>query len=120
MNNLFQSGRVWTLASGDTSNWKLECDSLVENDWETLAHLIAERAEPFGEVFGVPRGGTMLAKKLEKYTFRKGGPRLLVDDVFTTGKSLAEYRLPGDHIWVVFARTVPPSDINVLFQMRER
>lgn len=114
---LFQRGN-FTLASGKISNFKIECDVLSNDDWETLALLISERAKPFGSVFGVPRGGEKLAACLEKY--KTTGPRLLVDDVFTTGKSINKHRKKDDQIWVVFARNVPPKDINSIWIMSEK
>lgn len=95
--NLFQMGS-FTFHSGSNSMWKLECDALTEQDWITIAHVIAERFA-FGEVVGVPRGGIILQEKLEDYATRKlTDPVLIVDDVLTTGRSmeiqLAALKLP--------------------------
>lgn len=104
--SLFQLGN-FTLASGQTSPWKLECDALDDGDWECLAYLGSRIVPSFGSVIGVPRGGLPFAKAMEKYI--TDGPRLVVDDVFTTGKSLAPYLNEYTFALVVFARTNPPS-----------
>lgn len=117
--NLFQSGE-FKLASGKISPFKIECDALTKNDWTTLAWLIAERAAPFSSVFGIPRGGLKLAEALEPYAAKGRYPRLIVDDVFTTGQTLEKWTLPGDKVWVVFARQDPPKHINALFWMPRR
>ena len=102
-------------ASGASLPWKIECDSLTVDDWKCLAFMIRERSGPFGSVVGVPRGGIPLQVALEKYATL--GPRLLVDDVYTTGGSIAKYRQPEDLVWVVFARRQPTDGVNALFYM---
>lgn len=120
MTNLFQQGH-YQLASGKWSNWKLECDALEVADWETLAMLIAEKASPFGSVYGVPTGGQRLAIFCQRYI--TSGPPLIVDDVWTTGGSIAKFRkerhLEGDdvQVWVVFARNVPTDGTRALLTM---
>lgn len=109
--NLFQLG---------DSSFKIECGALTDEDWITLAWFIVERAAPFSSVFGVPRGGLKLAAALEPYAARGGHPRLIVDDVFTTGQTLEKWTLPGDKVWVIFARETPPKHINALFWMPSR
>jgi orotate phosphoribosyltransferase len=106
--NLFQLGN-FTLHSGEEANWKIECDALTDEDWETFAFMInrwfSERAFDFHEVIGVPRGGLKLAEKLQKYVIPGGLFRLIVDDVYTTGKSISEYQLHSHDVgFVVFAR----------------
>ena len=116
---LFQTGD-FTLASGQRSSWKIECDALTPADWEGLAAIAAETLHPFGEVVGVPRGGLLFAQALVKYTTE--GPLLIVDDVWTTGESMKVYaaRHHPNRYWlgcVVFARNVPDYWVRALFTM---
>ena len=108
--NLFQYGK-FTSHAGKELNWKIECDALTDDDWECLAEMIAERTR-FGSVYGIPRGGTKLAKALEKYVTPGHPLRLVVDDVFTTGKSMKEVMKDKDLGFVVFARSRIPLDPN--------
>ena len=112
--SLFQQGKFKS-AAGLTLTWKIECDALTPDDWDTLAFMLVERAQPFGSVAGVPRGGTALANALRPYATE--GPRLLVDDVWTTGTTLAKYQLPDDQIWVVFARGPLKNGAKALFTL---
>ena len=109
--NVFRLGNL-KLASGLESKWKIECDSFDDDDWATLAWLISERIK-FSSVIGVPRGGLILAEMLEEYISE--GPRLVVDDVFTTGKSIKSLMKEDDVGFVVFARNTPPDNIKYLF-----
>lgn len=113
---LFRRG-VYQLASGQQSSWKIECDDLEDEDWETLAYLIASRARPFGSVASVPSGGDKLAAALQSYRQPGVLTRLLVDDVYSTGSSIEKYRMRNDEVWVVFARKKPTSNVNALFVM---
>jgi hypothetical protein len=118
---IFQQGR-FRLHSGADSLWKIECDALTQEDWETLALVVAAYAGPFGRVVGVPRGGLALAKALEAYTV-PASPALVVDDVLTTGRSMLdlmqEISAKGASVkgWVVFARGPCPHGVQALFQM---
>lgn len=102
--NLFKIGN-FTLRSGFKSHWKIDCDALTEEDWETLAYMIHEQVE-FGSVIGIPMGGLKLADALEGYC-SEGYPILIVDDVLTTGESMENMRKEvGDNSIgvVIFAR----------------
>jgi orotate phosphoribosyltransferase len=106
--NLFQLGE-FSLHSGRTSNFKIECDALTDGDIECLASMLNLRVPVFSSVIGIPEGGLRLAHAMEQYT-SKSGPPLIVDDVYTTGKSFMDFkRLHYPHTYVVggvlFART---------------
>ena len=100
--NLFQLGNFISHA-GNELEWKIEADALTDEDWDCLAKMISERCV-FGSVYGIPRGGTKLANALEKYCDPESKTRLVVDDVYTTGKSMREVMQPNDIGFVVFAR----------------
>ncbi len=105
--SLFQKGDFISHA-GLPLAWKIECDALTDDDWECLAFLISQRCS-FGTVYGIPRGGVKLANALEKYCDPTSKIRLVVDDVYTTGKSMNDVMQDGDIGFVVFARR------NVMF-----
>jgi orotate phosphoribosyltransferase len=112
INNLFLAH------SGNTFHYKIDCDSLSDDDIEALAKIIASK-RLFYEVIGVPRGGIRLASALEKYkgknctgsNFPVEYSLLIVDDVLTTGRSMQEYFDKHSDNWesiggaVIFART---------------
>lgn len=70
--------------------WKLDLESLGDDDWGSIAKLIAWKFA-FRDVYGVPKGGILLAQALRPYR-EPGYPLLIVDDVLTTGKSMEEAR----------------------------
>ena len=116
--NLFRYG-PFMLSSGCISLWKIECDALTPEDWQGLAHMALDILPPFGEVIGIPRGGIPFAEALKPY-WTPFAPRLVVDDVLTTGNSLRSLLRPGDLSLVVFARPNAPKDIPAIFRMAER
>ena len=122
---LFQAGD-FTLHSGAQSAWKIECDSLTDEDWETLALMVVERVDSFTSVWGVPRGGIKLAAALDRYRSDPiyCGGVLIVDDVLTTGASMEEARRVSSQGIVqgavVFARGECPDWIIPLFQMKTK
>lgn len=122
--DLFQTG-TFKLAAGTVSDFKIECDALTDGEIETLATQLARRLPPFRwNVFGIPRGGLRLARAMEIYG-KSSGPRLICDDVYTTGYSFGTYltsisedEMPEGWIGaVLFARTPAPIGITALFQM---
>lgn len=125
--NLFQSGN-FTLAQGEKSFFKIECDALTEDDITTLARLVVSRVPRYASVFGVPNGGIRLAKALEPYaTEGFNFPRLVVDDVLSTGKSMrAAMTKTSDIGVVIFARAPIPFNapyplhrVRALFTLTE-
>jgi orotate phosphoribosyltransferase len=142
--SLFRLGD-FTLASGQPSRWKIECDALTAEDWDALAAISAEILPPFGVVEGVPRGGWPFADALRKYSracscsFRHPPhdwclgeplPALIADDVWTTGTSVRRFIgsaacpkpvcfQPGACV-VAFARGPVPPWVTPLFRMPRR
>lgn len=122
--NLFSSGE-FTLAGGSTSDFKIECDALTEDDWATLARLISQRVQPFATVVSVPLGGDRLAAHIVQYIDPDAEAILVVDDVFTTGASIEAVERTirsNGTAWevfgaVVFARDRTPPWITPLFSM---
>lgn len=118
--SLFHLGN-FTLHSGDSSNWKLDCDALTDDDLETIAYLIAERVHPFGHVVGIPSGGLRLAVALEPYRDVECQTTLLVDDVITTGASFARAIVETEGSFfigaAIFNRGTCPNWVMSLFTM---
>lgn len=122
MISLFRSGS-FLLHAGGTSDFKIDCDALSDKDIKVLAAQLAKRLPTFRiNVYGVPRGGLRLAVAMEQYG-RVEGPRLVVDDVYTTGTAIHDYAsyqclAPGEWIGaVLFARSPTPPHIIPLFSM---
>ncbi len=115
---VFQLGD-FVLASGQHSTWKVECDALTAEDWATLAAMAMEIFPDlrFCKAVGVPRGGIPFAEALASYATE--GPVLVVDDVFTTGGSLAAVLAehPGSLGLVAFARNQVPDGIMALWTL---
>ena len=107
---LFKTG-VFTSHSGAELLWKIECDALTDEDWETLAGIVANKWQ-FSSVEGIPRGGLKFADALHHHMTPDTATHLIVDDVFTTGASMSEalhrVSITGANIdvlgFVVFAR----------------
>jgi len=62
--SLFNLGR-FQLASGQSSNFKIDCDFLRLEDWRAVAAQLAALVGPFGKVEGVPKGGILLAQMMD-------------------------------------------------------
>lgn len=84
------NAQPFTSSAGLELLWKLECDELSPVDWRNIAAIVAPHFQ-FSSVEGVPRGGIPFERALEPYK-TEHGPRLIVDDVWTTGKSMNEWR----------------------------
>lgn len=122
--NLFQLGE-FVLAAGQTSEFKLDCDALSDEDVATCAHLLAKRLPPFKSVEGVPQGGLRLAEALREHSLESAHSVIIADDVFTTGYSIQKlvklHQMQSRYYWqagVIFARTaLYPRWVTPLFVM---
>jgi len=117
---LFSQGN-FTLHSGSKLWFKIECASLSDDDWHTLARLIANKLA-FRDVIGIPTGGLKLAETLKFYRNQldQDLPILIVDDVLTTGASMEKQRDQiGEYCVgvVVFARGKCPWWVLPIFDM---
>lgn len=115
--NLFQFSKT-TLHSGKVSNFKIECDTLTDGDWDTLAYLGKSIVGDFSMVYGIPTGGKRFAEAMEKYSTGKG-PCLIVDDVLTTGGNMLEVLEEECVGLVAFARGPCPPGVKAIFYMNE-
>lgn len=125
--NLFMKGDI-VLSSGFTSDFKIECDALTDDDLECLAYLVSKKIG-FRRVIGIGRiysGGRRFATTLLKYSDPLQPTILIADDVLTTGKSMQDMRYnalmagtKSEDIKgvVIFAREKCPEWINAIFQM---
>jgi len=117
--NLFQLGS-FVLHSGKRSHYKIECDALTDKDLETLAFMLNEKLPvTFCKVEGVPRGGLRFAKAMEIYQEKNSPLLLIVDDVFTTGRSIQEHAkgASGYYAGVIFARNPCPGWVIPVWQL---
>jgi len=89
--SLFKLGTFMS-HSGIPLAWKIDCDVLTDADWECLASIGRGLVGPFQKVYWAPMGGMPLAMAMERYRDPTSGKFLVVDDVFTTGKSITEIR----------------------------
>lgn len=125
MRNLFRNG-TFKLHSGETSNFKIECDALSTDDLVAIVRLIAGKYD-FRNVFGIETGGELLGAMLRKHNNRNSDTYLIVDDVLTTGNSMEHAKkLLFKRIMpsimkiqgiVIFARGKCPDWIIPIFQM---
>ena len=121
--NLFKNEN-FVSAAGLNLNYKIECDALTDEDLEAIAAIVAPQLKPFWCVVGVPTGGARMVKFFEKYRtlewYGENFSALIVDDVWTTGKSLLEFKdregWEGSKNWhgfVIFNRNVNPLPENI-------
>jgi hypothetical protein len=102
--------------SGAPADWKIECDALTDEEIATFAMLIAKRFQ-FSDVLGIPRGGLRIAAALDQYRIARPTRWLIVDDVLTTGASIADHSGSDDICVVMFARGPCPAGVHAVFQM---
>lgn len=106
--------------SGLPLSWKVDCDALTDDDLEAVAAIVG-RKFLFGQVYGIPRGGTRLANALRRFSRSEDYPTLIVDDVLTTGASFREARARfGDDVmgFVIVARGRCPDWIWPMFEVK--
>jgi len=112
--------KEFTGHAGGKLLFKIDCDGLSDEDIDTVAAIVA-RSLSFREVHGIPRGGLRLARALGRYCSSEGTV-LIVDDVYTTGKSMGEarQRIGAEAIGIViFARSPCPKWVKPVFQLSE-
>lgn len=88
---LFEQGD-FTLHSGGKSKYRINCDVLTDSDLEMVAQVLTDRLPPFSEVHGIPRGGLRLAEIMKQHMMANAPNIVIVDDVWTTGRSMVELR----------------------------
>lgn len=110
--------------SGIKLPFKIDTDSLSNEDWDTIAEIVTARFK-FSRVITIPTGGDELAKRLIPFaTGLETDPTLFVDDVMTTGKSFQDFAsasgIPYDKRIgvVVFSRMRKPRPgwVHAIFQ----
>jgi hypothetical protein len=109
-------------AAGLSLDWKIECDALSGEDWATIGLACARGLPKFGPVVSVPSGGRKLASVMLRYSSFEGcEPTLVVDDVWTTGKSMMGIASGLSSPWiglVVFSRgNNRPGNVYALMQL---
>ena len=91
-------------ASGIPLTWKIECDALTDDDWDCIAYVGSQMLSPFVIAVGVPTGGERLAKAMNKYATPTSLSPLVVDDVWTTGKSFNEFKRAFEKTYCLFSK----------------
>ena len=114
--NLIKYGNFRSAAGLDLT-WKIECDALSDDDFGNIAKIAAPVLHPFSAVSGVPDGGGRLACAFGDF-LTETGPLLVVDDVWTTGKSMRDLAgtILGWKGFVIFARGETPPNITSFFR----
>jgi hypothetical protein len=110
-------------AAGLNLLWKIECDALTDEDLECIVKVALPSLFSFKEVYGVPRGGVRIAEKFQPHCDPMADCVLIVDDVWTTGKSLYNFRntlqLRDPYNWqafVIFARGSINARVKAMFK----
>lgn len=109
------------LHSRGTSEWKIDCDALTDEDIKMFAHVISKHFT-FCHVVGVPEGGLKFAEALRGYaSINTKDPVLIVDDVLTTSASMNGARRDiGENAnvigVVIFARGSTPDWVTPIFK----
>lgn len=112
------------LHSGRESIFKIDCDHLTDDEVEAGCALLAKFLPSFGAVSGVPTGGLRMEQAMKKH-LTDSSVRLIVDDVWTTGRSVNNFiaaNFPHEHCitGVFFARGIMPNDAWALFHLTPR
>ncbi len=123
---LFQKG-MFSLFSGRSAEWKVDCSALSEEDWECVANLILERCPNFSFVECATDRSSVLRDLLS--THATSGDILLVDDVLDIELMQMKrlwYRTRMDYHnteilgYVVFACLPCPTWVRALWQLDVR
>lgn len=124
--SLFQKG-IFSLFSGRSAEWSIDCNTLSEEDWNCIAELILERCPNFSHVDCVADRGIRLRDLLAAHATT--GDVLLVDDVLDIElmqKKRLWYRTRNEYHqkdvlgYVVFACLPCPTWIRALWQLDVR
>ena len=113
--------------SGLNLKWKIECDSLDDEDYECLKNIILSdpRFRIFNKVIGIPMGGNRLANFLKPFEKPRTKKILVVDDVLTSGRSMRKAIRETEKLYpkekgyliiglVIFSRPITPNaDHNI-------
>lgn len=106
--------------SGINLPFKIECDDLTPEDLKTLAEIVSHKFK-FKQAIGIPRGGNRFAHALNNFAHSQNSLTLIVDDVYTTGKSMNEMAKNYENSWhigiVIFARNLTPNWIYPIFSL---
>lgn len=120
--SLFNTG-FFKLHSGLSSDFKIDCDALTDGDIRTIALQLVRRLPGYYEVEGIPQGGLRLAEAMKDYAVPfqpiRSDKILIVDDVFTTGRSMEKQRGSRNRAIgaVIFARGDAPAWVTPLFRL---
>lgn len=136
--DLFVEGR-FQASSGGFLDEKFECDALTDNEINCLANMIVRRWDPLFKVKQVvwvpPRNGIYkdeyaprrLALRIHQLIYQTiggQGQTWVIDDVYTTGRSLQtemdKHGKFGKVVgWVIFDRSKQalPMDVSALFTL---
>lgn len=122
--NLFRDEKFIS-ASGQELPFKIDCDALSDEDLDCMAKYAAQSIVSYTSVISVPTGGDRLAAAFEKYKkVSFDFPTILiVDDVWTTGKSMlnmiSKYDLFKSSIRgiVLFSRGDHPAWVYSIFKL---
>jgi len=115
--------------AGKPLSWKIECDTLSQEDIDCLADLIC-MTHSYRDVEHPPTKSANLINLVGKLSLHKTSDGdydyLIVDDVFTTGKTMNEIyeHLHTKHDKktkgvVIFARSECPHWITPIFQLNK-
>ena len=86
--SLFRTGD-FTLHSGQSSAFKIDCDYLTVADIRAISRLALVSLPSFSAVWGIPDGGRVLAAVLRKHIDPSSNRVLIVDDLLATGGTAA-------------------------------
>lgn len=115
--------KTFTSHSRKELSWKVECDTLTSEDWDGIvaachdADLIPQRIK---SLVPVMRGGLPFLDAIMRrgdFLWSSSAPRLIVDDVLTTGASMRTHMPQSSDIGLVaFARGPLPPNVRALWR----